>query len=69
MNGKIEISGTKVTVKPLGLEPTGMTCGIIKSGVRFEMDGIAIEVDCYRSQIDNRNLGVELLEHYIKLRK
>jgi len=65
----MEIYGVEFTVKSIPEEAGNMTFGIPKSGVRFEADGVAIEIDYSRSTIKNRNVGVKLLEYYIKLIK
>lgn len=65
----MEIGGVEFTVKSIPEETGNMNCGIPKSGVGFEADGVAIEIDYSRSTIKNRNVGVKLLEYYIKLIK
>lgn len=66
---KIEIDGVEFIVKSISEKVGNMTCGIPKSGVRFEADGVSIEIDYSRSTMKNRNIGVKLLEYYIKLIK
>ena len=47
----------------------GMNCGIPQTGVKFESDEITLEINKSRSILENRNIGIKLLEFYFDVIK